>query len=62
LDRTGVTGNWDFRVEYAVEGTAAEAGPSVFTAVQSQLGLRLEAQKGPVETLVIDHAEKPSEN
>jgi uncharacterized protein (TIGR03435 family) len=62
LDRTGVTGNWDFRVEYAVEGAAAEAGPSIFTAVQSQLGLRLEAAKGPLETLVIDHAEKPSEN
>ena len=37
-------------------------GPSVFTAVQEQLGLRLESQKGPVEMLVIDKVEKPSEN
>jgi uncharacterized protein (TIGR03435 family) len=37
-------------------------GPSIFTAVQEQLGLRLEALKGSVEMLLIDHAEKPSEN
>ena len=39
-----------------------KAGPSVFAAVQEQLGLRLISAKGPVETLAIDHVEKPSEN
>jgi uncharacterized protein (TIGR03435 family) len=36
--------------------------PSIFKAIQEQLGLRLESQKGPVDVLVIDHVERPSEN
>lgn len=41
---------------------AADLGPDIFTAMQEQLGLKLESAKGPVEILVIDHVERLSEN
>jgi uncharacterized protein (TIGR03435 family) len=64
FDRTGLSGFYDFTLTFEPDDTRAAdtAGPSLFTALQEQLGLRLEPQKGPVETLVIDHAEKPSAN
>ncbi|MGD0869590.1 MAG: TIGR03435 family protein [Bryobacteraceae bacterium] len=61
LDRTGIQGEFDFQVDYAIDDNP-ESGPSIFAAIQEQLGLKLEATKGPVETLVIEHAEKPSGN
>jgi uncharacterized protein (TIGR03435 family) len=60
LDNTGLKGVYDFRVEWATSD--ASSGPSVFTALEEQLGLRVEATKGPIETIVVDRAEKPSAN
>lgn len=72
VDRTNLPGSWDFTLEWNLDeiqqsepGGPVEANParpSIFTAVQEQLGLKLEPSKAPVEVLVIDHAEKPSEN
>ena len=67
IDKTGLTGFYQFNLQYADEvskaGEENPVGPSIFTAVQEQLGLKLESKKGPVDVLVIDHAEKvPVEN
>ena len=61
FDRTGIVGEFDFKIDYAIEGNL-ETGPSIFTALQGQIGLKLQAVKGPVETLVIEKAERPVEN
>lgn len=62
LDRTGLTGNYDFEVDWVQDLNQPVDGPSVFTALQEQLGLKLEATKAPVEVYVIEKAEHPSEN
>ncbi len=65
VDRTKLTGRFDIQLHWTPEESAAqprESGPSLFTAVRDQLGLRLESTKAPVEVLVIDHAEKPGAN
>ena len=62
IDATGLKGDFAFRLEWSRGPGESDAGPSLFTAVQEQLGLRLESAKGPVEVVVIDHVEKPSEN
>ena len=65
LDRTGLTGSYDFKLEWTPEASTPAPdsnGPSIFTAIQEQLGLKLEATKSAVEIIVIDHAEKPSAN
>ena len=60
VDRTGLTGNWDFDLKWSPpESPNADPDrPSIFTALQEQLGLRLEATTGPVEVLVIDRLEE----
>jgi uncharacterized protein (TIGR03435 family) len=66
IDKTGLAGRYDITLnwipEYAGPPAPDSNGVGVFTAVQEELGLKLEPQKAPVEILVIDHAEKPSEN
>lgn len=76
-DETGLTAKFDFKMEWApepkpagadrAEGAPAEfastpEGPTLFTALQQVLGLKLEPRKGPVDMYVIERAEKPSEN
>ncbi len=65
ISKTRISGVFDFHLEYATDdgpGAAPLDGPSIFTAIQEQLGLKLEPTKGPDEFLVIDHVERPSAN
>jgi bla regulator protein blaR1 len=79
IDRTGLTGNYDFVLEYTPElgqlqpgqpgppdepglPPPAPDGPSLFTALEEQLGLKLQSAKGPVDIIIIDHAERPDAN
>ena len=74
VDNTGLTGAFDFTLKWAPmqtsapspDGTSAAAptidGPSLFTAIEEQLGLKLVPVKGPQQVLVIDHIERPSDN
>lgn len=67
LDRTGLKGQFDFELRWTPDNLRAAAGqaqandaPSIFAALQEQLGLRLESQRGPVEFLVVDRIEQPT--
>jgi uncharacterized protein (TIGR03435 family) len=69
IDRTGMTGQFAISLSFApvdpdarVGDAAEESAPSIIQALQDQAGLKLESIKGPVEVLVIDHAEKPTPN
>ena len=63
VDETGVNGSFDFTLHWIPDGAPdPTAGPSLFTAIQEQLGLRLEGRKVPVDMLVVDSAEPPSAN
>ena len=62
VDRTGLTEPFDIHLRFAPEDAPDSTSPSIFTAVQEQLGLRLESAKGPVEVIVVDQVERPSEN
>jgi uncharacterized protein (TIGR03435 family) len=70
IDKTGLLGAYNFSLDFSQEQMSAErpsdggapepAGPSIFTALQEQLGLKLEAARGPVSNMVIEHVEKPA--
>ena len=76
IDHTGLQGRWDFILKWTPDESqfsgmgvkvpplsdAADAPPPLFTAIQEQIGLKLEATKAPVPVLVLDHIEKPSGN
>lgn len=65
IDRTGLAGKYDFELQWSPDTlrTSADtpgAAPGLFTALQEQLGLKLESARGPVETVVIDSIERPT--
>ena len=62
IDKTGLQGKYDWTLVWDPDPGPDSTTPSLFTAVQEQLGLKLDPQKGPVETLVIDSVARPSEN
>ena len=74
VDKTGLTGSYSWTLQWTPEtngplgapggpnATPDSSEPSFFTALQEQLGLKLESARGPVDVLIIDRAEKPSEN
>jgi bla regulator protein BlaR1 len=65
IDKTGLTGTFDLHLEFTRDDAAADkvdAAQSIFTAVEAQLGLKLLPAKGPVDYVVIDRVEHPSEN
>jgi uncharacterized protein (TIGR03435 family) len=73
VDKTGIEGRYNLKLQWTPDdratpaaggsaSPASDSGPSIFTALDEQLGLKLDPQKGPVEVLVIDHAEMPSAN
>lgn len=68
IDKTGIQGRYDLTLKWTPESgmngspTQPDAGPSIFTALTEELGLKLESAKGPVKVLVIDHVEMPTDN
>lgn len=61
-DKTGLVGPFDFDLAWTPDDAVDQNGPSIFTALQEQLGLKLASTRGPVDVLVIDHVEHPTED
>jgi uncharacterized protein (TIGR03435 family) len=66
VDQTGLAGKWNFKWTWTADESRvspdADAPPGMFSAIQEQLGLKLEAVKAPADVYVIDHIERPSAN
>lgn len=72
VDATGISGEFSFKLEWTPESSQAASsatlpvdipsGASLFTVLQQDLGLRLDSRKAPIDILIIDKAEKPTEN
>ena len=62
VDRTGLAGTFDLVLKFAPSVTREGDGAALFAIIQNQLGLRLVRAKAPMDVVVIDRAEKPSEN
>ncbi|RXH58891.1 TIGR03435 family protein [Granulicella sibirica] len=76
VDQTGLTGRWNFRLRWTPDDSqfggmgakippptdAANAPPALYTAIQEQIGLKLDPTKAPTDVMVVDHVEKPTDN
>ena len=68
VDKTGLTGKYDFTLKWTpdmgqgADPPSTDAGPTLFTALQDELGLKLQPTKAPVDVIVIDHVEMPTPN
>ncbi|HEY3840069.1 MAG TPA: TIGR03435 family protein [Bryobacteraceae bacterium] len=62
IDKTGLSGKYTFELKWEPSLAADAEGATIFTALQEQLGLRLESEKGPVKFLVIDSIQRPPQN
>jgi uncharacterized protein (TIGR03435 family) len=63
VNKTGLEGGYDFTLDYAPDGAdASDPRPSIYTALEEQLGLKLEPAREPVDVIVVDHIERPTAN
>jgi uncharacterized protein (TIGR03435 family) len=62
VDKTGLTGNYEFTLRYTSQLSPRDDAPSVFTALEEQLGLKLVSDRAPLQILVVDHIERPTED
>lgn len=67
VDKTGLAGRWDFNLSFLPENAPPGANvdtnlPNIYTAIQEQLGLKLEAARGPVDVVVVDSVSQPTPN